>query len=394
MKDVGIIESENFTLISNKLQDYIENKETGSLVALVYKNGKTIYKQKFGYQNVDTNVSIQFDSIFRIYSMTKPIVSAAALQLWEQGKFQLSDPISKYIPNFKDLKVFTNVTDTGIEVEDLKQEVTILDIFTHTAGLSYGNDPDHIIDQQYTKIDPLILENSLSEMIDLFLNIPLLHQPQTKWHYSIATDILGYLVEIITEQPLDTYLKQNIFDKLQMVDTGFYVKEESLKRFVSLYTKEDGQLKEVHTPMSDRFISPVKYFSGGGGLVSTLNDYFNFCKMLLDGGIFKDNRILKEDTVQMMIRDHLSSNIPPMEPQSDWQGYRFGLGVGVKVQENNYSDSIGSYFWDGIASTDFLIDPKKNMVIMLFSQYFPNLQYIPLYLEFIEAVYAAINKQK
>ncbi|MHA2250620.1 MAG: serine hydrolase domain-containing protein [Candidatus Kariarchaeaceae archaeon] len=408
--DINEIMDERFKNVSEKLRDFIIQKKLPNLLALVYQKDKIVYCEKIGKADIEKNELLQLNHIFRIASMTKPIICVAALLLYEEGKFSLDDPISKFIPKASKLKVFAGISDDQIEVVELDRPVTILDLFTHTSGFIYAYHPDHPIDKQYVDILDDIRQRittiSLKEVIEAMLDIPLKHQPGLKWAYGYSTDILGYLVEVISGKPLDVFLEERIFHKLGMKDTGFYVPTDKQDRFIPFYTHDQtGDLVKQADEPKNRYLEKPGFLSGGGGLVATLSDYFNFAQMLLNRGNYNGTQLLQEDTIVLMMKDHLSSREINYEfNPEDWpvmpdifkeniisytNGCGFGLGVQVKLKEENIPAATNG--WCGVFTTDYWVDPSNGVIGILLSQYTPLFRY-PIFSDFKNLTYQVLGR--
>lgn len=359
----------------NKLQKvlgkYIKDKQICGMSVMIARHGKVVHFQHQGTAEVDGR-DIKDDTIFRIYSMSKLVTSVAVMILHEEAKFQLYDPVSKYIPEFKNLKVFVAKTENGIELEDMKREPTIRDLLTHTSGLTYGYFASSPVDKMYVDANILDRNTSLKGFIEKVSKFPLKHQPGSKWEYSISIDVLGYLVEVVSGQSFDTFLRERIFDPLEMKDTGFFVPQEKLERFTTLYTFKDGK-RHVFDARKGYFSAQPKFLSGGGGLVSTAKDYMNFCTMFLQKGRFKNQQILGRKTVEFMMKNQLNSAQLPFGSSREMWGYGFGIGGSVAMDSAQAHAIIsqGSFQWAGAASTYFTIDPQEQLIALLFTQTFP-----------------------
>jgi CubicO group peptidase (beta-lactamase class C family) len=351
------------------MQGYVDEGKLAGVMTMIARRGKVAHFEKFGKMDIAADKPMEFDTIFRIYSMTKPITSVAIMMLYEEGRFQLNDPVSKFIPEFKDLKVFKNATKEGIELAYTEREMTIRDLLTHTSGLTYGwgNGPVDKMYQQAKLFDP---NGTLKDAITKLARIPLVHQPGTAWEYSVSTDVLGYLVEVISGLSFDVFLEERIFKPLGMVDTGFSVPDEKVERYAALYRPDDKSgLEIVYTaPLATGQQS--FFFSGGGGLVSTASDYIRFSQMLLNGGELEGTRLLGRKTVALMTMNHLP---PALHPYSQ-KGAGFGLGFRVltDVAETGIVGSEGAFSWGGAASTTFWIDPEEELIGLLMTQLLAN----------------------
>lgn len=367
-EEVGL-STERLKRIRPVMGRYVDENKLAGIMTMVARRGKVVHFEKVGMMDVAKDKPIQFDTIFRIYSMTKPITSVAIMMLYEKGHFQLSDPVSKFIPEFKDLKVFKNETEEGIELAHAKREMTIRDLLTHTSGLTYGWG-DQPVDKMYQGAQLFNPDSTLKEMVGKLSRIPLVHQPGTTWEYSVSTDVLGYLVEVISGMSFDAFLEREIFKPLGMVDTSFHVPDEKVDRFAELYRPaDDGGLQVVETaPLG---AGPQRmFFSGGGGLFSTAADYVRCCQMLLNGGELEGSRLLGRKTIELMTMNHLPPELHPFEQA----GAGFGLGFAVltDVAQSAILGSEGSFRWGGAASTTFWIDPKEELIGLLMTQLMEN----------------------
>lgn len=356
-----------------KMQSYVDEGQLSGISVLVFKDGQTVHQRTFGLAHLEETRSLEEDAIFRIYSMSKPITAAALMMLYDEGKFQLDDPVKNYIPEFTDTKVWVE----GKEVEQEK-DFTIRHLLTHTAGFCYGWDVSHV-DSLYAQASPggLWGLGSLAEAIKVLATIPLKNQPGSKYEYSVSIDVAGYLVEVLSGSTFDAFLQTRLFDPLGMDDTGFEVPEEDFGRLAMIYTadQESGKLTPVAT-LTNGVKQKVVLFSGGGGLVSTIGDYSLFGQMLLNGGELNGIRVLEESTVKMIMSNQMPSTA------SFEEGYGYGLGGSV-------SNTTGEYSWGGMASTLFVADPVNNMVVLAFTQYIPFMG-VPFASEYHELVRKAL----
>jgi len=384
--EVKEVKNDNFKVLHSKLIEYVEQKELPCTIVLVYQNDEVIYCEKQGMADIENNVPIEFDSIFRIASMTKPITAVAALMLYEEGKFSLDDPLSKFIPKAKNLRVFSKEEGDQLITEVPNRELTILDLFTHTGGISYLASLTHPVDKKFTGLFQDKKWKSLAEAVNALLDVPLLCQPGTKWNYSLSIDVLGYLIEILSGMPFDIFLQERIFNKLDMKDTGFFVPMKKMNRITRLYMKDNnGRLMPAPEKQQSFGTEKPKILSGGGGLVSTLSDYLKFAVMLLNNGRFGETRLLKEETIRLMTQDYVVSRgitfinedtfgpIPkPLIKLRLESAKGSGFGLGVRTQVEPGLTPIGSHGWGGAFTTDYIIDPKNNMLSIFLSQIFPG----------------------
>lgn len=372
------------------MQRYVDENKLPGMVTMVSRHGKVVHFEKYGMMDVDK--PMQFNTIFRIASMTKPITSVAVMMLYEEGYFQLDDPVSKYIPEFKDLKVYSSKEQDGIQLVDQIRQMTIRDLLLHTSGLTYGLFGNTPVDSIYRSVN--LFEGTLKDMIQKLSKIPLLCQPGSVWNYSVSADVLGYLVEVISGKPLDEFLKERIFNPLKMKDTDFYVPKEKINRFAALYGLTDNEdLKVISDPEASENSSPTKFYSGGGGLVSTANDYMIFAQMLLNKGEYNGIRLLGSKTVDFMTKNHLSDELLPIGGvfQPMLKGLGFGLGFSVMIDnpKSQIIGSVGEFGWSGIYNTFFWIDPTEELILILMTQFNPFINY-PINKEFKVLVYQAI----
>ena len=354
--------SERLERVSEAMQGLVDEGRLAGITTMVARHGKIVHFGTFGHQEIASDTAMAEDTIFRIYSMTKPITAVALMMLYEEGKFRLSDRVAKFVPEFKDLKVAAGEGPDGPIVEDAEHAMTIRELMSHSAGLTYGLFSRSQVDTMYSEANVLDNKSTLKDMIDKLSKIPLRLQPGSRWHYSVAVDVQGYLVEVLSGQPYDEFLRERLFEPLGMNDTGFHVPAESADRLAQIYSYgEDRELvaREIFSS-SHNYLEPTTFFSGGGGLVSTTMDYMRFCQMLLNRGELDGVRILAPLTVDLMHRNHLPRDVVEMSP-----GRGFGLGFAV-VLDPVAADGIskGEYYWGGIAGTWFWIDPVEDLAFV------------------------------
>ncbi len=354
-EDVGV-SSERLERIRPVLQGYVDKGQLPGFLTVVARKGKIAHFETIGMRDVENKKPVEADTIFRIYSMSKPITSVAVMILYDEGHIKLDDPVENYIPAFKDMKVFNN---EQTETHDAKNKMTIKHLLTHTSGLTYGwgGKP---IDKFYSELKVFKRGSTLADMAQKLGKIPLVSEPGERWNYGVSTDVLGYLVEVVSEMPFEEFLQTKIFKPLGMVDTAFSVPKEKVERFAALYRPtEEGGLKLVGNP--PLATDDVTFFpSGGGGLVATAADYLRFCQMLLNGGKLDGVRILKSETVELMRYPHHQYR----------KGGAFGLGFHVVTREDGDKEkrSTGAFSWSGAAATTFWIDPEKELIGILMTQ--------------------------
>ncbi len=388
--------SQRLNRVNKMMQGYIDDGKLASGLTMLARHGETFHFEPYGVLDLESGTPVKRDTLFRIYSMTKPITSAAVMMLYEEGSFSLDDPVGKFIPELASMKVYDGMGETGMRLVDQQRPITVRHLLTHTSGLSYGFHQDSPIEEMYREADITDPDSTLKEMAEKLGKLPLVTQPGAKWRYSNATDVLGYLVEVVSGVPFDRYLQDNILDPLDMQDTSFYVAEENLDRLATVYgASPNGRIVPLDNPMVNRQRRPHTLFSGGGGLVSTGADYMRFCQMLLNGGVFGDQRLLAPKTVEMMRSNHLTDDLKPFavgqSNASDTKGCGFGLGfrVVMDIAQHGIIGSNGIYSWGGAASTVFWIDPQEDMVAILLTQFMPS-SYYPLRREFQIATYQAL----
>ena len=354
------------------IQAMLDKKETAGVVTIVARHGKIVYLEAMGMMDIDAGKPMRADTIFRIYSMSKPVTTVAAMMLWEEGRFQLDDPISKYLPEFKTVRVHAG---NGTETVEAKREITIRDLMRHTSGLTYGFFGNSPVDKIYLENKVLRDPNDgLAELVRKLSKLPLVYQPGTHFNYSVSTDVLGRLIEVVSGKRLDEFFQERIFGPLDMKDTGFFVPQDKLSRFSACYGPGDGgALKVTDEPAKSRYLKQPKLLSGGGGLVSTARDYSRFCQMMLQGGELQGTRLLRKETVQQMTTNQLPDEAMPISlAGAPRPGVGFGLGFSVRVAPNNgQPDLLGEYGWGGAASTHFWISPKRDLVVVALQQYMP-----------------------
>ena len=379
--------------INNLMGRYLESGKLAGMVTCVTRRGQIVHLENFGYQNLEAKVPMSQDSIFRIYSMTKPIASVALMMLYEESLFSLTDAVSQYIPAFKDAKVWG--ADSALETPI--RPMTVQDLLRHTAGLSYGGhlESESPVDKLYDEADLFNPAITNAELIDRIASLPLMYHPGEKWHYSVATDVVGYLVEVLSGKPLGDFMQEKIFDPLGMVDTAFHIDPSKLDRFCTLYGKtSESEFGVLDLPDSSVYLPPVANQSGGSGLVSTLADYLNFAQCILNGGKLNGVRLLGPKTVELMTCNHLPPALLPIafEGTEPMLGMGFGLGFGVMLDtaQTGIMGSVGDFGWGGYAETYFWIDPQEDLIAILMTQYLPSQTY-PIRKEFRTAVYQALE---
>lgn len=391
-------ESEKMGLSSNSLnqintimQRYVDENKLSGMITMVARHGKVVSFEKYGL--MDAGKPMQLNAIFRIASMTKPITSVAVMMLYDEGYFQLDDPVSKYIPEFKDLKVFSSIDKNGINLVNQVRPMTIRNLLMHTSGLTSGGE-NTPVDSIYRAAN--LSDGTLKDMIQKLAKIPLLYQPGTRWQYSRSSDVLAYLVEVISGRPFNVFIQERIFKPLKMEDTDYSVSKEKLNRVSAVYSLADSiGIKVLTNPEINNVSAPVTFFSGNGGLLSTSTDYMIFSQMLLNKGEYDGVRLLRSKTVDLMTANHISNEIMPNDdffgPLLTGMGYGLGFAVLKENNQSNLIGSAGSYWWAGTANTYFYIDPQEDLILIFMTQFVPNFYY-PICKEFRELVYKSIIK--
>jgi len=372
-EDAGF-SAEKLVALTAHFQTYVDDGKLAGLTTLIARRGKVVHFETYGDQDKAAGIETADDTLFRIFSMTKPITGTAMMMLWEEGKFKLDDPVSKYLPSFRHQEVFAGAGEGDlIKTLPAEREATIRDLMRHTAGLTYGFFGDTPIDRSYRASAMFDPKNDLKAMVAELGKQPLLYQPGDAWVYSLATDVQGRLIEVLSGQSLDKFFGSRIFTPLGMKDTSFQVRADQLDRFAEVYgiDKEKG-LTAYRGDFYRDFTKEPPFLSGGGGLVSTTADYWRFAQMIANGGALDGVRLLKPETVAMMRRDQLPNGLQGMG------GGKLGLGFGLNfavvqdIEKNGGHGSVGEYFWGGMANTLFWIDPKEDIVVLLMTNILPS----------------------
>ena len=410
--------SKHLAKIESHFQNRVDRGEIAGIVTLVARKGKIAHLSAIGYQDAHQEIPMKTNTLFRIYSMTKPIASTALMMLYQDNKFQLNDPLSKFIPEFKDLRVLQDPDASLVENTEMKHEPSVLDILRHTAGFAHGLGNNEY-DNAFVETGVFRPETSLAEMMTALVSIPLVNQPGLAYRYSVGPDIALRLVEIISKMDADDYLEQFIFRPLAMVDTSYVVSSENIHRLSPIHWIKDNKL----VPISLKYGSPPggvlennwsvnnytvdhEYKGGSLGLVSTVEDYWRFAQAILNGGILNDKRIIDEDIIQLMGRNHLTEQQQYLaainfqdsiwEPDTLSPNIGFGLGFAVVENTNAHSDtkSKGSLFWSGAAATYFWIDPLEDIVVVAMTQHMGVEGVWSIERELTKLVYGALVERK
>lgn len=368
-EDVGM-SSAKLAKIDKIMADLVRDKRLAGGIVLVARHGKIVYFQSSGLMDIEANKPMTNDAILRFYSMTKAITTAAALALYEDGKLGLDDPVSKHLPDLKNLKVASGSAETTAE-----REMTIRDLMRHTSGLSYGSSGNAAADQAYSAANVFAPENTLATMTEKVGKLPLAFSPGKDWCYGISTDILGRVVEVVSGKPLDEFFQARILGPLDMRDTAFYVLAGKQSRFAANYTSDGkGKLTLLDDPTKSKYLQSPKLLSGGGGLVSTARDYMRFLLMIAQGGELDGVRILKPDTVALMHTNQVPAEVGSIKFGKEVrEGVGFGLGFSVRDKMSSWDPAgrIGEYGWGGAASTHYWVSPKDDLVVVVLEQTMP-----------------------
>jgi CubicO group peptidase (beta-lactamase class C family) len=367
------------------------------VIAVVARHGKIAFVTSAGSLDPERKRPVSEDAVFRIFSMTKPITSTAIMQLYERGSIRLDDPVSKYIPAFARAKVYAGGGAAHPTMRDPERPITISDLLTHSAGLTYGLFGNSPVDSIYLRAGLFNQGWTVAQLSDSLAGLPLVFSPGSAWNYSFATDVLGRVVEVASGMTLDRYLDSAVFRPLAMRNTGFHATPAMDGRITAMYSRgADGKLHAASPLLSEGWTSEGRLLSGGGGLLSTVNDYLRFAQMLLNRGELEGRRILKRETVTLMMQNHLAPNLVPISLSPDWlQGkYGFGYGGAVRVDSTDVMPgSPGTFRWSGYGTTFFWIDPKADLIAMVWSQYIPLTDLWSLDAQFQRLVYAAVKKK-
>jgi CubicO group peptidase (beta-lactamase class C family) len=371
---------ERLTRLDNSLQSWVSEQKMNGIAALIVKDGKIVYHKAFGFNDPAQKLPYRTDAIFRIASQSKAITSVAIMMLLEEGKILLTDPVSKFIPEFKNPKIIDqfNEKDTSWTTIPSKREITIKDLLTHTSGIGYAQIGSKQAKMMYSKYGITcgigVKEGFiLGDVIKKLGKLPLFHQPGEKYTYGLNTDVLGYVVEVVSGKTFEAFLTERLFLPLGMNDTYFYIPENKQNRLVQLYTQDSTGIKPMDKKISitDDFYRDYPtmksgYFSGGGGLSSTLMDYAVFLQMLLNGGTYNGKQILSHNTVRMMTSNQIDETVMG----GDW----FGLGFGLTTEKEaaGWPQNVGTFEWGGMFATTYWVDPKEKLIGLMFRNIWPT----------------------
>ena len=382
-EDVGLC-STRLERVDGWMRRQVDEGRLPGVQVMVMRGSGIAFSREYGFADVARGKRMAPDTIVRIYSMTKPLTSVAIMMLYEEGRFQLDDPISRFLPAFRDMRVAVGGMWGKIDTVPAEREITFRDLLSHTSGLTYGFLQSTLIDQIYRDrgIDFQTSASSLEELVDEAAKVPLLAQPGAEWNYSISTDVLGRLVEVISGKSFGDFLRQRVIGPLGMVDTDFHIAKDKIERFASNYTRgPDGRPKLIDDAIDGPFATPRPIASGGGGLVGTAADYMRFCRFMLNRGELDGVRLLGRKTVELMTSNQLGGDMAEMgQPrfsESPYFGIGFGLGFSVMLDpaKAQIVGTPGEYAWGGAASTAFWCDPVEDMAVVLLTQLMPSSTY-------------------
>ncbi len=399
-EDVGL-SSSRLARIGDHMKRYIDAGKIAGTLTLVARRGQVAYLEPQGHLEIERRRPVTADAVWRIYSMTKPITSVGLMMLYEEGRFQLDDPVHRFIPSWQNLRVFVGGNYPTFKTAPVERPMTIRDLLSHTSGLTYGFMERTNVDAAYRKLgvaDQTRSGYTLQDMVDTLAELPLEFSPGTRWNYSVATDVIGHLIEVISGQRLDAYLRARILEPLGMRDTGFVLEDEQAARFAANYERQsDGSLKMIDNPEQSSY-GKRSFFSGGGGLLSTAPDYFRFTSMLQNMGELDGVRLLGRKTVELMTMNHLPGGQDltdlaqaGMFTETAYAGVGFGLGFSVQQSPARAQilGSAGEFAWGGAASTAFWIDPAEDLIVIFMTQLMPSSSY-PLRRELRVLTYASL----
>ena len=403
--------------VTHWLENLIHSERLAGASVLINRRGRVGYFESKGFADIQQSKPFDQETIVRIYSMSKPITTVAAMMLYEEGTFQLDDPVAKYLPEFKNTRVWAGGDAPVDQTMEMESAMTVRHLMTHTSGLTYGFMQANVVDALYRKENILVDKTqNLAIEVKRIAAIPLICQPGSQWNYSVSTDVLGRLVEVWSGESFDKFLKKNVFNPLQMKDTGFHVQPENHSRFAALYEPlSGGELSNAGrmpaNPLEEKpggfrlqekstesiFLTAPSVFSGGGGLTSSITDYARFCQMLMNEGELDGERLLGRKTVQYMRQNHLPNNRDmaamgqPVWSETTYEGIGFGLGFAIVVDpvKAQIITSVGEHHWGGAASTFFWLDPQEELFVIFFAQLIPSSTY-PIRRELRTRVYQAL----
>jgi len=382
--DLGL-DPTRLSYIAEHLKGYVDSGKMAGTLVLVARAGEIAHLSAYGLADRERNRPMARDTIFRIYSMSKPITSIALMQLYERGLFQLDDPVDKYIPGWNNQRVYVMGNGPAMVTKPVTRQMTVRDLLSHQSGLTYGFLERTNVDAMYRKngVGQIETRGTLREMVEALAELPLEFSPGDAWNYSVSTDICGYLVEVISGQRFDDYLQANIFDPLGMVDTGFHVPQAKAHRLAANYGVAPNGIRLIDDPATSSYLTPPTFLSGGGGLASTIDDYLVFCQALINGGEVNGTRIIGRKTLELMTSNHLpegkdlAAHAMGRWAETTFSGIGFGLGFSVTLDpaKSQLSGTPGEFSWGGAASTVFWIDPIEDLICIFMTQLMPSSHY-------------------
>ena len=398
-EDVGM-STPGLRNLSRLVQSYIDQGKLPGAISLVARRGKVVHFETRGSMDYERQRPMRSDTIFRFYSMTKPIASVGLMMLYEEARFQLEDPASKFIPELAGLKVFAGGNADSYQVRDATREMTVRDLLMHTSGL-VARDTQSPVGELYRRAGFAGADSrfTLAEMIRRLREIPLEVDPGSQWIYGISTDLVGYLCEVLSGMPFDRYLEERILGPLGMVDTSFSVPPSQMDRLAATSAQQHGnpRFRLVDDPLNSPYAQPRTYFSGSGGLVSTAADYLRFCRMLANGGQLDGVRIIGPRTLRLMTINHLPggkdlATVAQTAGETAREGVGFGLGFAVLLDQAvaQIIGTPGEFYWGGAASTAFFVNPVEDLIMVFLTQLRPSSTY-PIRRELRATIYSAIT---
>ena len=380
---------------------YLDSGRFAGMQILVYRRGHIAHFTSQGFADLERRQPVGEDTIYRIYSMTKPITSVALMMLVEEGLIGIEDPVHKYIPSWKDLRVYVSGTWPDFVARPCERPMLVIDLLRHTSGLTYGFQQRTPVDAAYRalKIGEVEKSGTLQSMIDQLAGLPLEFSPGQAWNYSVSTDVVGWLVQLISGMTFEDFVQTRILDPLEMHDTGFFVPPSKAHRLAACYAADGkGGKTLLDDPATSTFLQPPDFISGGGGLVSTAKDYLTFARVLLNGGSLGDVRLIGRKTLDLMTANHLpggrdlSQMSISLFSENTFSGVGFGLGFSVTTNPaaTMLAGSAGEFAWGGAASTAFWVDPREELIVLAMAQFVPSTLY-PVRRELRSMIYAAIT---
>jgi CubicO group peptidase (beta-lactamase class C family) len=399
-EDVGM-SSARLRNVSRLVQRYLDERKLPGAISLVARRGRVVHLETYGNMDDEREQPMRLDTIFRFYSMTKPIASVGLMMLYEEGLFQLEDPAAKFIPELEDLRVFTGGTADNVQTRRPSRPMTVRDLLMHTSGL-VARDATSVVGELYRRAGFAGADSTftLAEMVRRLGRIPLQVDPGSQWIYGISTDLVGYLCEVISGMPFDRYLEERVLGPLGMSDTAFSVPPSKIDRLAACYGPESGPLRNyklVDDPATSGYARTRTYFSGSGGLVSTVANYYRFCSMLLNGGELDGERILGPRTLDLMTLNHLPggkdlATMAQSAGETAREGIGFGLGFAVLLDPAvaQVIGTPGEFYWGGAASTAFFVNPTEELIMIFLTQLRPSSTY-PVRRELRATIYSAIT---